>query len=450
MSEGDVPAGVPQNEIPSKPESRLLLDTPVGFEDRINSVDVLRGFALLGILVINIGMMGLPQIAINNPAPVGNDTGANLAIWTISRIFFFQKFMAIFSMLFGAGMILMYQRAEAAGRILGKTYYRRLGWLLLIGMIHAYFIWWGDILYHYAVSGMIIYLLRRLSARRMIIIGVIAFFIGSLFFFGLGFFMDICRSTALEGQAAQTAGEELTPSQESMMEIWESIEPQLDPPPELIDEEVARFRGGYWSMVLGTIPQILSMHTFVFVFYIAWRAIGLMLIGMGLLKLGIFSAAAPRKLYLTFLMAGYGLGLPISAFIVYKIINSGFDMLYNFGFYAIYDSIAILLITAGHIGLVMLICQSDALSSIKSRLAAVGRMALTNYLMHSILLVPIFYGYGLKQFGQIGYFGLSALVIAMWALQMHLSPVWLRHFRYGPIEWLWRSLTYKKKQLMRI
>ncbi len=454
MSEFNEPTAGPgstgDDSVEQPPEKKPILDTPVAIEGRIDSVDVLRGFALLGILVINIGMFALPQMAMKNPLLAGGGTGADLAVWTISYVVFFQKFMAIFSMLFGAGLILMYQRSEAAGRDLVKTYYRRLGWLLAIGLVHAYFIWWGDILYHYAISGLILYLFRRQSAKRLITFGVIIFFVGSLFFLGLGIFFDYCRSTIAEAEAAQAAGETLTSTQESVTEIWEQIELEVRPSPEKVNEEIEAYRGGYWDVVVHSIPQILGLQTFVFVLFIVWRVVGLMMIGMGLMKLGVFAAQRTRKFYFSWMIAGFGIGLPIVGYNTYKLISSDFDFIHIFGLNALWQHFGILLVTAGHIGMVMLICQSGFLNGIKSRLAAVGRMALSNYLMHSIILAPVFYGYGLGLFGRVNYLGLMGFVAGMWILQLYLSPIWLRHFRFGPAEWLWRSLTYKKKQPMRI
>jgi uncharacterized protein len=441
----------PPADLPGQqPAARLSLDGPVVVEDRIISVDVLRGFALLGILVINIAMFGLPQVAMKNPVLAGGGSGADLTVWTISYVVFFQKFMSIFSMLFGAGLILMYERAEAAGRSFGATYYRRLGWLLVIGILHAYFLWWGDILFSYAVSGLILYPMRRQSGRRLVIIGVILFFIGSLFIIGLGLFFDFARNTSAEADAANAAGESLTSLQESMSEVWPEIEKEFKPTPEKINEEIEAFRGGYWSVFIRAFPQVLALQTIIFVLFIVWRVVGFMLIGMGLMKLGVFTAERSRRFYLICIIAGYGIGLPIVGNTTYKLISSDFDFINIFGISALYDHIGILLITAGHVGLLMLIYQSKILIGFKKRLAAVGRMALSNYLMHSIILAPIFYGYGLGLFGKVDYFGLMGFVIGMWIVQLYLSPLWLGHFRFGPFEWLWRSLTYKKRQPMRI
>lgn len=431
-------------------DARPLLETPVSLDNRIDTIDILRGIALLGILVINAGMFGLPQIAISNPQLVGYDSGADLAVWAISRVYFFQKFMAIFAMLFGAGLILMYQRAEDSGRVMGKTYYRRLRWLLVFGLIHAYLIWWGDILFHYAVSGMLLYPLRRWSPRRLIILGIIVFFVGSLFFFGLGLFLDFCRATAAEGEAAIAAGEQPTELQQSMIGVWENIQDGLLPSQEKIAKEIELYRGNYLQIISGAAPAVVSLQTFIFLFYIIWRVTGCMLVGMGLMKLGVLAGRSSPHAYRIAMIAGYAVGLPLIGYITYRMIAGGFDFKYMLGFYTLYDHIGIIFITAGHIGLFMLICQSNILTALKKRLAAVGRMAFSNYLMHSVIMAFIFYGYGMGQYARIGYFGLMGIVAGIWIIQLYLSPWWLSRFRFGPLEWVWRSLTYRKKQPMRI
>jgi uncharacterized protein len=168
------------------------------------------------------------------------------------------------------------------------------------------------------------------------------------------------------------------------------------------------------------------------------------------MKLGVFAANRSRRFYLTSIIAGYCLGLPIVGYNTYKLITSDFDIGHIFGMDGFYDHFSILLVAAGHVGLVMLICQTGFLSWFQRRLAAVGRMALSNYLMHSILLTPVFYGFGFGLFGKVGYFASMGFVLALWIIQLYLSPIWLSHFRFGPAEWLWRSLTYRKKQPMRM
>ena len=150
------------------------------------------------------------------------------------------------------------------------------------------------------------------------------------------------------------------------------------------------------------------------------------------------------------MIIGYGLGLPLIGYMTYLMIAENFDIKFLFGFYAVYDHLGVILITAGHIGLIMLVCQSRILTGLKMRLAAVGRMAFSNYIMHSVIMAIIFYGYGLGQYARIGYLGLMGIVAGIWILQLYLSPWWLARYRFGPLEWLWRSLTYHKKQPMRL
>ena len=153
---------------------------PVTVSERYDSLDVLRGVAVLGILVMNIYSFGLPAAAYSNPTFYGGQAGANLVTWIITHLFFEVKFMTIFSALFGAGLAVMFQRAEERRRPLGVIYYRRIVWLLVFGFLHAYLLWWGDILFSYAFAGLFIYLFRRRSTRTLIVVGLSVLVIPSL------------------------------------------------------------------------------------------------------------------------------------------------------------------------------------------------------------------------------------------------------------------------------
>jgi uncharacterized protein len=173
----------------------------------------------------------------------------------------------------------------------------------------------------------------------------------------------------------------------------------------------------------------------------------MMLLGMGFLKLGVFSAERSRRFYLTWIILGYGLGLPIILYGYSSLTAAGFDVVYHFG--QPYNYVGSVLVAMGHIGMVMLVCKANIFGRFKNALAAVGQMALTNYLMHTIILTAVFYGYGLGLFGHVDRFAQMGFVLGMWILQLVVSPIWLKHFRFGPAEWLWRSLTYRKKQPMK-
>ena len=192
------------------------------------------------------------------------------------------------------------------------------------------------------------------------------------------------------------------------------------------------------------------MQTMIFWSFVGWVALGRMLIGMGLMKLGVFSAERSRRFYMIQMLLGYGLGLPIVAAGALGLLRNNFDIGYKFGGGMDYNSFGSILVALGHVGALLLVYKSGALQWLTCRLAAVGRMAVSNYLAHSLICTTLFYGYGFGLFGKLDRIELAGVVIAIWALQLWYSPIWLAHFRFGPVEWLWRTLTYGKAQPMRI
>ena len=168
------------------------------------------------------------------------------------------------------------------------------------------------------------------------------------------------------------------------------------------------------------------------------------------MKLGVFSAQRSKRFYLFWVVFGYALGL----FLIYNGIKQNmahnFDFVFGWKLGDHFNYIGSLFVAMGHISVVMLICKSGLLAELRRRLGAVGQMALTNYLMHTILLTPIFYGFGLGLYGQFDRFWLMWFMLGVWILQLIISPIWLRHFHFGPAEWLWRSLTYGRRQPMRV
>jgi uncharacterized protein len=181
-----------------------------------------------------------------------------------------------------------------------------------------------------------------------------------------------------------------------------------------------------------------------------WSVSGRMLIGMGLMKLGVFSAGRSRRYYWVLMLLGYGLGLPLVAFGGYQLIRRHFDVVYLFGTGLAYNSLGSIPVALGHVAVLLLVYKAGLLTGLTRRLAAVGRMALSNYLMQSILCTTLFYGYGLGLYGTLDRVQLLGVVVGVWLLQLWYSPLWLRHFRYGPVEWLWRSLTYGGLQPLRV
>jgi uncharacterized protein len=423
---------------------------PVTPEHRIEALDTLRGFALLGILVMNITGMAFPFAAYFDPMAYGGQTGANYAAWVFARLFFDLKFLGIFSMLFGAGLLLMAERAEATGRPFARIHYRRIFWLLVFGLVHAYLIWHGDILVTYALCGIFLFLFRRRSARGLIVSGVAVLLFGALLSTGGGFAQAQLRDVVEDIEASVAAGEEMTPQRQRLVDQWEDLRRSFKPTPQEVDETIEIMRGSVREVLKETAKESISMHTQAVPFMLFWRALALMLIGMGLMKAGVFSAQRSSRFYRNWMIVGFGLGLPIIAFGIWRWSLHEYDFIDSFLVDSHYNYFASVLVSMAYVGLVMLLCQSGKLPGLRKRLAAVGRMALTNYLMQSLIAVSLFYGYGLALFGQIGRFNLWWFILGIWAVQLLLSPWWLDRFRFGPAEWLWRTLTYLRMQPMRI
>ena len=395
---------------------------PVSQDARIDSIDVLRGFALLGILIMNIQLFAMPEAAYYNPTAYGDLEGANLYVWLGGRLLADQKFMTIFSMLFGAGIVLMTSRAEARGET-RQVHYRRMGWLALIGLAHAHLLWAGDILFLYAVCGMLVYPFRRQSPGRLLVLGTATVAVASAIFAGLQASLPNWSEEAL---AEVTLG------------AWQ-------PTQAIIDDTVATYRGGWLQQLPARSAMALGFETFMLVIWGGWRAGGLMLIGMALFKMDVFSARRPLRFYGALIAAALVAGIPVEAYGVALDFELGWALdwsLLQGRQFNYWPSIAVGL---GYVGLVMLACRTAALRPLTRPFAAVGQTALTNYLLQTVICTTIFYGHGLGLYGSVDRVGQFAIVLGVWAVQLVASPLWLRRYRFGPAEWVWRSLTYGER-----
>lgn len=400
---------------------------PTQAGERIIALDVLRGFALLGILIMNIQGFSMPEAAYFVPTVYGDLSGLNRWIWTISHVVADQKFMAIFSMLYGAGIVLLTSRMDERGQSARGLHYRRTFWLLAIGLAHAYLLWSGDILTSYAICAALVFWFRNMRPRNLLIVGLIVFLISPLLMFG----------TFASLQSAPT---------EAVQEVIADFAPSA----EEIEAELAAYRGGLAAQMAERVPSSISMQTMSLLFYTLWRAGGLMLIGMALYKWGVFSAKRSTRFYNWLFAIGCLIGLPLIVIGVNNNFAHDWDILYaRFGPGLLFNYFGSVLISLAYISVIMRVVQKNALPALQKRLAAVGRMALTNYLLQSILATLIFYGSGLGLFGSVERWGQILIVLLIWLLQLWISPLWLHYFRFGPFEWLWRSLTYMRLQPLR-
>ena len=398
---------------------------PTQLSERIISIDVLRGFALLGLLPINIQVFSMIGIAYMNPLVYGNFEGINKLIWMLGHLLFDLKFLSIFSILFGAGIVLFTERLKAKGIISLSFHYRRAVWLTLIGFAHAYLLWGGDILVTYAACGMLVVLLRNFSPKKLFIIGLIVFSIASLIYLIIGITLPYLEEKEIQ----------------QLMQKW-------SPGADLINEEIASLQGSWAEQMGHRVDHANTLHTFFFL-YTGWRAGGLMLIGMALYKWGIITAQKSKRFYIKLTSICLIAGFSIVGYGLKTIINSNFEMVYSFFFGSQYNYWGSLLICFGYIGLVMLCVKANILKHLKISLQAVGQMALTNYLMQTIMCTTIFYGHGFGLFGKVERWEQIIIVCGILLFQMITSPIWLRYFKYGPFEWLWRSLTYWRFQQMK-
>ncbi len=400
---------------------------PVSASERVFSLDVLRGVALLGILIMNIQSFAMIQAAYFNPTALGDLSRINWWVWLLSHIFGDQKFMTIFSIMFGAGILIMAERVEAKGGKAALIHYRRTFWLLMIGLIHSYLLWHGDVLVPYALCAAIVYLFRKRKPRTLLILGLLSLLVSSLLYFFFGWSMQYWPPEAIEG----------------LRSFWA-------PGAEAIERELAAFRGSWSDQMSQRVPTSLMFQTQVFLMWGGWRAGGLMLAGMALYRWGVLTAERSSGFYLKGLIMGLLAGLAMVIFGVIQDIAHGWSLEYSFFLGQQYNYWGSLGVSFAIISAVMLACKSGAQVGLTQGLAAVGRTALSNYLLQTLIGITIFYGPGFGLFGHVERYGQILIVISIWIFQLIISPIWLRYFRFGPAEWLWRSLTYWKRQPMRV
>ena len=420
---------------------------PVSTSQRIASIDVLRGFALLGILPINILSLALPGLAFLNPTLAGGFAGRNRVAWILCYALFDEKMMTIFSMLFGASLLLMTDRIQNEKASPAAYFYRRTGILLLIGIAHAYLLWAGDILVIYAICGMLVYPLRKLPPGYLLILGLLVILPSVWLARSEAAYLADARDAAGRVQSAEEHGQTPSDADLALSREWNAVRSAFHPTADALAENIdERRQGSYWQLALGRAPNAFFVETTLFWQTFLWTVVGRMLIGMGLMKLGVFSAERSHKFYRNLAVLGFSCGLPLVALSAYRLIENNFDVIYLVSGAVAYNEFGSLLFGFGYVGFVVAIFKAGLMTGLTSRLAAVGRMALSNYLLQTVICTTLFNGYGFGLFGQFDRIQLLGVVVAVWALQVWYSPLWLRHFRFGPVEWVWRSLTYGKAQ----
>ena len=388
----------------------------VGPPARISSLDALRGVAVLGILLVNVQSFAFVAAARTNPTVQGNLEGVNWLIWLLTYVIFDGKFISMFAILFGASIVLLADRCARRGVPAGPIHFRRMGILLVIGLLHAHLLWYGDWLATLAVSGALAFLYHDLPPRRLMIAGLVIYAIGSLIALGITWWLPHAGPDVLAETASRWA-----------------------PSPEAIAWEVSRYRGGWLTQMEHRVPAAFRYETMHLATRSLWQMTGLMLVGMALHKLGVLAAARTPAFYARMALTGFGLGVPLVLSGVIVSVLRGWDG----GTYRAITSQTNywggLVMSLGWIAGVMLLVR---VGHPMRGMAAIGRLALTNYLLQTVICTTVFYGHGLGLFGRVERLGQLTVVLGVWTLQLALSVWWLKHFDFGPVEWAWRCLTY--------
>lgn len=421
---------------------------PLQQTERLISLDIIRGVALFGILMMNITGFGLPN-AYSDPTNYGGAQGADLWAWWVITMFFEGTQRGLFSLLFGAGIILLTSRIEARGGDSADIFFRRNLWLVVFGLVHGFvLLWTGEILFYYGVTALFVYAFRNARPRTLLAVALAGLA------FNAGWNLADARAgitTHAQWQQAQSdeaGGAELTPEQTAAVDEWSEMAAYMKPDAATIQEKINAKRGSYLDVMAYQAPDLVRDQSWGLYRYF-FDIFSMMLIGMAAFRMGLLQLGHAHRPYYWMMALGYGIGLPVNYMETSHLLANDFSILSRLQVEVSYD-LGRLAMVSGHLGLLMLFCNSGLLGWLKRRLAAVGQMALTSYVSHSIICAFVFYGFGFGLFGQLARHELYFVVFAIWIFQLVVSPMWLARFRFGPLEWLWRSLTYAKRQPMRL
>lgn len=435
-----------QENISIKPESR-----------RIGVLDAVRGCALLGILLMNIPYFGMHYKMVENIHVLKEYSGPNYLLWWLVNGIFEGSMRGLFSFLFGASSILLLNSLEnkklPSGLTPADVYYRRLIWLLIFGFINAYLLLWpGDILYTYAICGLFIFPFRILNHKQL-------FAFGALFIV-----LSTAQATLSEwsradkrakGESAlslEKAGKKLSEEEKSQLESWKTYleERTTESIRAEAEKENKMRKEGYASIFKAMAGVNAYIQTQDFYYELFFDALAFFMIGMGLFKWGYFQFRFSAIEYAGFALMAYLVGIPLSIWYNKVQINCQFDdSLLSAQIPISVYQIKRVSLAFGHLSLLVALYRLGWFSAIFQALAAVGQMAFTNYLMQTILCGLIFNGYGLGLFGELQRYQLYEIVVGVWIFQILFSLLWMRYFKMGPLEWLWRSLTYWQWQSLK-
>lgn len=429
---------------------------PVAEPERILAIDVLRGFALLGIFMVNMQLFARPiGRAMQDPALAGAPA-ADVASWFFVRAFCEYKFISLFSLLFGIGIVVQMTRAEAKRRDFTPYFLRRTLLLGLIGLLHAILLWYGDILFIYACLSIVLFLMRRLSPRALLTVAACLVVAGvvlstsclSLSVLGMQYQAAQEAAAMTDAPAADDVAAPAVETDEPRRGLDAIVAAQFDPTRDVwVEGERLAYREGPLSEALVYRAVTFGLALVSAVFTYGWHVLVMFLLGAALMKLDFF-APERRRWHVRFLLIGGLVGLPLECLGAAIVIMSDFDpgwmhlavnAMHEVGSYAL---------CLGYVGGVTLLVAGGGLTWLMRTFASLGRTALSNYILQTVIATSLMYWWGLGLFDEVTRTQMIGLVAGIYAAQLALSRAWLAVFTIGPLEWLWRSLTYLKPQPM--
>ncbi|UVO49780.1 DUF418 domain-containing protein [Sphingomonas sp. SUN019] len=392
---------------------------------RIATLDFLRGLAVMGILLANLPAFGLPEAAYFSPLAWGGSDGLDRAVWFVNFVAVEGKMRGLFSLLFGASMLLVIDRA---GDRAAPVHFARMAVLFALGCLHLYLIWWGDILAHYALVGAAAFLFVRLGTRWLVAL--------ALMFTLADMLLGAGGAVALFDSAGRA-----TPQ---AREVWNAFAASFGVPPRAdLLAEIAAFRGSFADALAWRWNH--AMSPFAFALVLGPQTLGAMLLGMAGYRSGFLTGAWSRAAYRRTALICLGIALPAYAALGLDTIAHGFDQRRVYLASIVITAPFRLLATVGYAALFILLLRPGG--AITARIVAVGRAAFTNYLGTSVLMLLLFTG--LHQFARLSRAELYLVAPAVWTVMLLWSKPWLDRFAYGPLEWLWRSVARAEVQSMR-
>ncbi len=426
---------------------------PVTQSERIIIIDSLRGMAILGILLMNIPGFGM---AINGHDPsILNEFGTiNFKTWFAIEWTITGTQRALFSMLFGAGIILFINGKEkrTGGMLPADYFFRRQLWLIVFSLFDVFILlWYGDILLDYACLGMVMFAFRNLSPKRLLI-GAAFCFVFMVARENADLYRD--KEMIYKGEVVAAMDTTVTPLNEIQKDELQAMlsfkkrstrESKLSRMEKAIQKTTGSYEGLY------TLRTNIYMDNLVrYLFFGVWDVLLFMFVGMAFLKMGILTGQAPVKIYLWMGIVGLCAGLALSYLELQPLISTRFNWFeYTKQISVQIHELSRAVRSFGVFGLIMLLYKSGWFKWLFALMRPVGQMAFTNYLTQSLMCGLFFYGIGLGMFGKLQRYELYYVVFAVWVIQIIWSHLWLRKFNFGPLEWLWRSLTYWKIQPIR-